>query len=468
MKTHSMKQSLQKIKPNKLNLAFIIIIALHIVGSNYIYDSYSLDRISITIYLIFSVTMAIVFRASQFKQFNILLSFLFLLFMFAFLESFLSIHIDTAFEKLQQQYISATFLLYMFYYFTQRDTAYSLKNFLNLSLALTYIIFIAVLIDYSINLNTHNDYSITTSILKYFKNIRVLNHLQTIMIPTLILYMHIEKRRFANMAITAAIAINVLAVIYTGARGTAYAVEFALLLLLISSFKNTQLRINIYKAHAIFLATILIYILISSSAAGANSLHITDISSNGRLHIYTTTLPYLFDTNCFFNAIGFSSQDLAVTHFLHPHNILLYVFLGTGTAGMLLFIVYLLFVGRKILVQYLHQDEVTDRYLLTVLIAALTHSFVSGLYITPLTALLFIYFILIFTRRYDVSLFKVENIDRPIQILNILLAIIVVATNLFLLKENMDLKTHYEYKKHSEEKKVYHPGILLFSEKIYY
>ena len=65
------------------------------------------------------------------------------------------------------------------------------------------------------------------------------------------------------------------------------------------------------------------------------------------------------------------------------------------------------------------------------------------------------------------SLFKAESIGRPVQILNILLAVAVVVVNLFLLKENMDLKTRYEYEKHSVEKKVYHLGILLFSEKIY-
>lgn len=405
-----MKQFLQKIKPNKLNIVFTAIIAILIAGSNFFYDSYSIDRISITIYLIFSIIIAAIFNTSLFKRFNILFSVLFFIGLYAFCQSFFSPYIDTNFEKLQQHFVALSFMLYILYYFVHKETPYSLKNFLDLALTLTYIIFATLLIDYAINSSTNSDYSFTTSILKYFKNIRVLNHLQTIIIPTLVLYMHIEKRPLLNKVIAAAIAINTIAVIYTGARGTAYAVETTLLLLLVSNFKNIQVRNNIFKTHLLFITAALFYVAVSSSITNANSLHITDISSNGRMHIYTTTLPYLIDKSYILNAIGFSSQDLAVTHFLHPHNILLYIFLGTGTLGLLVFVVYLAIVAKKMLTYYFKSDEVTDRYLLGVFAAAFIHSLVSGLYVTPLTAMLFIYFLLVFTKRYELSIFhQTEN-----------------------------------------------------------
>ncbi|WP_457748566.1 O-antigen ligase family protein [Sulfurimonas sp.] len=303
------------------------------------------------------------------------------------------------------------------------------------------------------------------SILKYFKNIRVLNHLQTIVIPALALYMLIDYDSRKRALITVALVLNFLLLLYTGARGTLYSVEAVFIFVFISNFNNKTSRNTIFITHLLFGTAVITYFLIPSISGGGHSGHISEISSNGRMFIYKTIIPMIFDPSYFIDAVGFSSQDLAVTHFLHPHNIFLYVFLGTGTFGLVSFICFTIYIIYKTLKQYIAKKSIKDRYLYAIFASPLIHSLVSGIYTTPLTSLLYLYFLFIFLKKYTFTASKGKD-NTIIQTINIFAIAIIVLTTGISLKENIFQKKKYQYGK-SEKIRTYHPGIMLYGDKIY-
>jgi O-antigen ligase len=382
------------------------------------------------------------------------------------LQSFFSSYINTNFEVVQQQFISITFLIYIIYYQIHKNSTYSLDDFLNLTLIVSYLIFCILALDYIISAKELHDYTITDAILKYFKNIRVLNHLQTITIPSLALLLLTAKNFKQKSIISIAIFLQFLLLLHTGGRGTIYATESLFIFIFLTNIKSSVSKNTIFLVQAIFIAALLVITILPVVFDNGNSGHVFETSSNGRLDIYKTILPLLLDSKFLFSAIGFSSQDIAVTHFLHPHNILMYIFLGSGTIGMIAFIIFTIYIGLKTLSCYFKKSALEDRYLFAIFGSVFVHSLVSGIYITPLTSLLFIYFLIVFLKRYDIIKRGANKKGNFIVLANSILVITTVGYALLLMKENLDIQKTYQYTQ-SKKERLYHPGIMLYSDKIY-
>jgi len=457
-----MKQSLLKTNHNYLNIAYIAILLLHITLSNYIFDTYTIDRILVMLYMLFSILYLLLFNPKIAFRTNLLKSFLVILFIYTLIQSFTSPYINSSFEIKQQQFISITFLIYIIYYQIHKTDTYSTGDFLHLILVLSYMIFTVIIIDYALSISSTDEYTLTQSIHKYFKNVRVLNHLQTIMIPSLMLYFLDKKNILYESAAIFAILLHFLFVLYTGGRGTLYSVEAVILFVFISNYKNEQSRHIFYMVQSLLIFAVLIYYFIPH---GGSSTHITEVSSSGRMLIYKTVIPYIVDLKYSFTAVGFSSVDIAVTHFLHPHNIFLYIFLGSGTVGLVSFIIFMIYIIIKILKHYFKNNNLTTKYLLMIFFAPLIHSFVSGIYITPLTALLFIYFLIVFLKDYMPNTDKVIH-KKYIAYINMALITIISVCGLISIKDNLLIKSRYQYES-KEKKRLYHPGVMLYSDKIF-
>jgi O-antigen ligase len=415
--------------------------------------------------MILAIGITMIFNIDKTKKENLFFNYLFILFTYGFFQSYFSIYINTSFEINQQQLISLTFLLYIIYYKLHKSEKYSMENFLNLVLLISYIIFTAIIIDYATNYLTMDTYTVKMSILKYFKNVRVLNHIQTIIIPSTVVYLLINKTTTKRFLIVNVLIINFILLLYTGARGTLYSIEVVFIFIFFTNFRNKTSRDIILRTHMYFVIAIIIYVAMQSTFGDGHSAHLSDISSDGRMFIYKTILPTIINQNYFINAIGFSSQDLAITHYLHPHNIFLYTFLGTGTLGLITFIIFSIYIIYESLKQYKNKN-IKDKYLYMIFVAPLIHSLVSGIYITPLTSLLYIYFLFIFLKKYTINVIEFQSNTKFNQIANIFIISVTILLSGLLIKENILQKNIYQYNK-SEKKKLYHPGIMLYSDKIY-
>ena len=462
-----------KTTSNHLGILLIVLFSIHSVVSNYIFNVYSLDRVLITSSVLVLFLYTLIFKYQLLKT-QLWFTNTFVLFsLFAFLQYSFSSHINTYFEVEQQIFISVSYLSFTLLFLIYKNTDLSISSYLETILYLNIIIISAMVITYFIHFYD-KEYSLLNAIHTYFENIRIFNHLQTIFISSLFISLSISKTKALKILTIILLSANFNLLLYTGGRGTIYAIVIAIIFLYFTSRKKIDLKNDILLFVGLFAINTVFFYTFNYLSLGSTSSHITNITLSGRALIYSTLIPLIVDPSYFLSAIGFSSQDIGVTHFLHPHNLFLYVFMGTGTIGLIVFFCLTLFYGIKTYKQYAKATDKTDKYLLVILISVLAHSFVSGVYITPLTNILILFYLLLLYTRYfkDKSL-KSTN-KKSITFSNTILLISVSITLAMSMKNNIYLLQHYDYvykktKEQSDDKvyKIYHPGVMLYSDNIF-
>ena len=439
---------------HSLSWALLSIFSIHFLVAYYIYDIYSLDRVFVTLFLSLFVLKE-VFSSKE----NLYVSWhfyglLFLLF-YGALQTLTSPYITTEFEVLQQLYIACFYILFIFALLLLQRVNYKLREYLLMVTTLSAMSILFMLIMFL--LKSSNIYDI---VIVNFGNIRIFNHLQTIIIPSLGLGLFLARDEKYRTLFTLLLILNFMLLLLTGARGSFYAILLAYTFLFVSSFSSKKIRRHILLMGSIFFLSVGLYMFLHYTYAEVgNFAHITTTVSAERLRIYKFLLHYVIDTDYFWSAIGFSSQDVALYNLLHPHNLFFYIFLGMGGFGLLLFTVLSFLFFKDILLKYLHTKQLYKRYLLIIFLALFIHSLVSGVYITPLTSLLFLFFIVVFLEAYKdekrVGTLKSWTLRLP-------LVVLVVATTV-LTYENYVLKKRYEKREVLKNVRHFSPGIMLYN-----
>ncbi len=448
-------------KYNYLLYLFALIFSLHLLFSLFISDTYSVDRILITTSLFFILIGMLIFNNHLLQNNYLLSNPIFLLMVFTLVQSLYSLYIDNNFEVKQQQFITISYLVMLIVILTNYTSTISTHLKLVFYVSCVSVVFIL----YRSYILQDTILDVITSI---FNNIRVFNHIQTITIPSLALLFALVKNNVFKVTIVALLFFNFYFLFETGARGSLVAILTSFILLFLTSYNIKRIRNNLYVVAATFIISLVFYsaasfLLLSSG----HSQHLIEMSSAGRMMIYLKVAPEILNSSYIIDAIGFSSIDIAVTHFLHPHNLFLYVFLGSGTLGLIVFIIILSLFSWKLLRSYLGSSSIVNRYFIATFFAVFLHSMVSGIYITPLASLLIITLLSHLNGAFFNRDIGIRN-KKLVLVSNMIVVLSIAVLSMYLLKENLDLKAKYAYNLNDEkEGQNYHPGILLSTDKIY-
>lgn len=429
-------------------------------------SSYNVSRIIVNLSLYTIILYYLIFKHNLLQ--NIFYSNKWLvIFTIPILEAFFSQYINSSFEQHQQIFISTTyfFTILVVLIIYEQNKYLSMLRFLYLIILLNIIIFSFILSHYLFI----NSFNLSMSIWLFFENVRFLNHLQTLFIPLLLFGTSLSKLKSIRILSVFFLIVNFLFLYYTGARGSFISIVSASLFIY---FTASSFRPNINKLFFIAIASFIIYfifILIFSFEVNGSEKHLLSVASTGRLDIYNKIIPYIFNFDHLIYAIGFSSQDIAIYGFMHPHNLYLYIFLGFGTVGLVLVLLLTFYYIILLLKQYLSSQNTQKIYLIFTLIAVWVHSLVSGLYISPLTSLLLIYLFALISSKY----FKHEKKDHhSIKKYGIVISgflIVLVCLNIASMFNTIeDLKRYSFTKEEILDKnfyKQYRPGIMLFNNK---
>lgn len=452
-------------KLNNLTLYFSALLLIHIFMSTIIFDSYSIDRLILSVSLSLFVFYKILFKTSSLKNINIIKNPFVIFFIYLMFQTYFSTYINTPFEQTQQLFVSSTYLLATLISLLFLYSRYKIKDFLNLSFIASSIISLSLILYYFFN-SLNGTCTLNDLILIFFKNIRVLNHLQTFIIPALGLLLYLSKDKVMRTLTLLILIFNVLLLIHTGARGSIYAIEFMYLILLISNLNNKHLLKHILTLQIIYIFTAAVYFLsVYYAMDNGNALHITELGANGRKEIYITVLPLLAEPKYIFEAIGFLSTDSALYGYFHPHNIFLFIYLGAGMVGLIIFTILSIYYGLKIINKYF-TFHTYKRYYIAILIAVATHSMVSGLYVTPLTLILFMLYMAPLLK----MCFKEDTATGKsnFKFINIFLLLITSSILLISTQKALEYKTRYNYQKDYNGTKKYNLGFMLYSKLIFH
>jgi hypothetical protein len=285
--------------------------------------------------------------------------------------------------------------------------------------------------------------------------------------------MLISKSNKLKFLLSLLIILNFYFVFLTGARGTLYSLSISSLIIFLSSNKNIKIKL-LYFYTLIVISFIIYQIGLSITNFNEHSSHFKEIASSGRLHIYQTILPNIFKIKYFFNSVGFSSTDIFLVGFLHPHNLFLYIFLGSGTFGLMIFIYLIIKVFLKIYTGYISKSSsLYIKFITFTFMSVFIHSLVSGVYITPLTAIYLLYFFIVLFKSYSVRIYKVNDITTVYGInfnystiksfISGLMIILIAIWYIYLIKVNLDFVIEYSNTKYSKNI----PGVFLFNENVY-
>jgi len=383
-----------------------------------------------------------------------------LFFIYTGLQTYFSIFINTEFEIYQQLYISASFLLFISFFLYLREEEYSLSSYLYFILIISSIYSIFILFRF-----IEAELSFHDSIVYYFKNIRFLNHLQTLIIPSLGLALLVSKTELQRIILNISLIVNFMLLFETGARGTFYALILSYLYLYLRDKNSKHIRSNLLQILFLFISSLILYILVYYLFGDNNRFnHLLNLSSSGRVEIYKTLLPLIFDKEYFFSAIGFTSQDIALYGFLHPHNLFIYIFLGAGSLGLLLFIIMIFKTFFNMYNECRTSSSFVKHYIFTILLALFIHSQVSGIYITPLTSIVILYFFFILYKYYKKDNFKETTSINQRTISVYLIGLITLV--LFLTYQNYMLNKSF-VSSELNKGQYYVPGIMLYDVKIF-
>jgi len=442
-----------------LLLGSVLVFIVSFIFSNFIYDSYSVARVSVTI--LFSLLLTIKVISKPLVFLNMYKNIFFLLLLYALFESIFSSYISTPFEHLQQEYIAISYILFITTFYALKGDKYTLRSYLLFISLVSILYFLFILFTF-----LYDAFSIKDSVIYYFKNIRFLNHLQTLIIPSLGLALFLSKKESYKAFFTLLLILNFLLLIETGGRGSFYSLLIVYFLFFLTNLQTPRVKNNILLVGSIFVISLFLYISIHFLFIDKDIVnHILDASSSGRINIYKTLTPLVFQGDFFFSAIGFSSQDIATYGYLHPHNLFLYVFLGIGSFGLVLFISGLLYYASLIVSEYLKSQNSIKKYLFIILMALFIHSLVSGVYITPLISVVFLYFMILFRKYYLLDKYVVQSSN--LKYFNTFFVILLLFSSLFLGAKNYMLKKEYDYPTTYKEFKLYNTGIMQYSTRIF-
>jgi O-antigen ligase len=420
-----------------------------------------MDRILVTLFL----SSYIIFEATNnhktFQDTKIVSNFVVIFSVYLLSQVLFSEFIDDSFERTQQIFISLSLALMAVVYEIEITKGRFTTTFIYLTTAAITITLISI---YTTGLLSEK--TLMESVIHYFKNIRVFNHLQTISFLTLGLLLLLTRGRKNKILVVILLLLNALLLFYLGARGSTVSILVALSFLYATNINSKRVKKNIFTIGAVLVigyGLVLLYSLFFQTAGISQHMIKHNIDS-GRLPIYYTILPFFADLQHVLQAVGFSTTDIAATQFLHPHNIFLYVFLGGGLFGLTIFIIRIVQYVYKLSKRYQTTNKLTEKYLISILLAIFTHSLVSGIYITPLASTLILgVFIALGQHRRKESL---ESNGTLPNILNILLSVSIVATALYFLKVTMEQKKEFTYEE-SNTTKTFRPGIMLYGDKIF-
>ena len=451
--------------------SFLFIFAVHILFSINVGSSYTLTRIIVILML----TFLILYYLEEFNKSQNLLQyqFIYFFFLYLFIQSYFSTYINTKFEYFQHQLI--VFYLFLFTH-TQLilhniNVRFSIKKFLLIT-TYTFLVLLVFILIYSLIKRI----SPTNSIEILFDNRRFFNHIQTIMTPILLYMLFTLKSRFLKTIFAFIFFFNIFLIFNTGARGTLYSLILASFIIYVTSIQNKKVKHMIIVLHILFIASFIFqqYIDSLNLFENSHSEHFKSVNSSGRFYIYSTLSNYIFDKNYIFTSIGFASQDVAQTGFLHPHNLILYIFLGSGTFGLVvflyIFINYLYLCSKKNLSLRHNQNSLYKIFYFTFL-AVFFHSLLSGIYITPLVSIFIFYFLIMYHQiNFVQKKFISTDIYPKTTLLNLYLnkatkviLFLIVLYSFYLIKQNLDLFIFYNGLEHHTNI----PGIFMFNERIY-
>ena len=438
----------------------IFIFSIHFIATGFINDNYSFTRIIITVSFSLYLLITLFYRDKRIKKKGTFNNLYILFFMYTGLQTYFSLFINTEFEIYQQLYISASFILFISFFLYLRDEEYSLSSYLSFILIISSIYSIFIVFRFVLA-----ELSLYDSIIYYFRNIRFLNHLQTLIIPSLGLALLVSRTELQRIILNISLIVNFMLLFETGARGTFYALSFSYLYLYLRSKNSKHIRNNLLQILFLFISSLVLYIAVYYIFGDANKTnHLLNLSSSGRVEIYKTLLPLIFDKEYFFSAIGFSSQDIALYGFLHPHNIFIYIFLGAGSFGLLLFIVIISKTFFHIYNECSTSNSLIKHYIFTIFLALFIHAQVSGIYISPLTSIVILYFFFILYKYYKkANLKKITSINQRNTIVYLIGLITLV---LFLTYQNYMLKKSFVSSELNKGQN-YVPGIMLYNIKIF-
>ncbi len=457
----------------KLSLLAFLLLLSHISFSIFVSSSYTLSRILTSLCL--SIAIVIISLNKPFiLTFIIKKYFLFYIFCLLLIyQSFNSLYINSSFEIQQQLYISLTILLYMtvILYTINQYHSIKIKTFIRMIILSSIFIYISIFTIYTLN----SDYTLVKSIETLFDNRRFFNHLQTLFIPIIFYSMLISKSYKIRILLCLLIILNFYFIFLTGARGTLYSLLISSLIIFFSSNKSIKIKL-LYFYYFIVISFIVYQVgLYINDDFTEHSSHFNDIASSGRLYIFTTIIPNIFDFKYFFNAIGFATTDVAVVGFLHPHNLFLYIFLGSGTLGLIIFLYLISKVFFKIYITYIStSSSLYTKFITLTFISVFIHSLVSGVYITPLMSIYLLYFFIVMFRSSSVKINKLDDVSTNAYGTNLnystiksfisgLVFIFIALWYVYLVKVNLDFVIEYNGTMYSKNI----PGIFLFNENVY-
>jgi len=443
---------------NPFFLGSTLVFIFYFIVSSFVYDSYSIGRVmvitllgSLLVYELF-YSKTIIYTTALYKN-----SFI-ILFLYAAVQGFISSYINSEFELLQQIFVSNYFLLVVSFFLLYKDKKYTLNSYLLFIIIIISIVFLFIIFSLILS-NT----SVLDTLNHYFKNFRLFNHLQTVVIPSLGLALLVVRSEMKKVFILVLLIINFLFLFETGARGSSYAIFISYSLLLVSNLKSKRVIQNIGTMGSVFFISLLLYFTLSWLYSGTSqSIHLYATHSSGRADIYNAILPYLFNIDHLIYALGFSTLSIDSYHFLSPHNIFLYSFLGMGSLGFVFFIVLLIYQIIQLLSSYFRSKSLIKRYLLVILFSILIHACVSGIYLSPLTILLLIYFFLILSKYYTKKSFTEYK-----SYVNCFFVIGLVLSIFFLSIKNYNLREQYAYSKDDKGIHFFTPGIMYYTTKIF-
>lgn len=440
-----------------LFILVLIVFSVHMIVATFSHISYITSRLTIVMLLSLYIITSLYSTSKQIYLYKYSLYGFLFLFVF-FLQALLSPYIiNTTFtfsyQLAMSMYIFLFFLVILIEYdFHEYRKNHLILRLLNIILLLNIIIgsiFFLYFINGNFDINIIN---------KYFANIRFFNHITTIGLPILFLGYFVVKKIRLKVLYGVLIIQNIYFLLYTGARGSSIALFCSYIIILILSKNRFRKRILYIPILFTFTSLILFYIS-SFNGTASHMTHLLSMSSAGRKEIYEHILPYLFDYKYIFYALGFFSEPIIECgNVLHPHNLLLFIFLGGGSFVLLIFVYVLVKMFLYIIPLINKEKKISPYFLYWSFISFFIHSMVSGLYIVPLTNILFLILLIAILKYF----FQVKH--KPIFIINKHIIVVVVMICCFYIISLLGELNKPILANNSNQKKmsrIYSPGFFL-------
>lgn len=440
------------LQQNKItnNLIYAIVSLLSasiLVSTIFHFNSYNIIRIAINIIIICFIIYSMLINKKRYYTINNNIIALLIILITTLLQTYnpLTNISDSIYNTLQQIFISTSFILYLIFFILVKDILKNKAKAFYISMLLSSLI-----IEVSILIVTYFN-NFNHAIILLFYNIRILNQIQVIIIPSLyILFLYTKNKLFKLLTMNSII-FNLIILINTGARGTTISLIAIFLFYIFKTRKqDISKKLSILITSTI-LTSISIYLLLYhyNFFSHSDTTHFKMLfNTDGRMAIFKTEMLIFAHIKYYISAIGFTPHNTFNIGHFHPHNIFLYMLNGGGIIAAVLFFFitakYFLHISSK---QHLH---------IVIPIAYLLYSLVTGTVINPLLTLFILFYLVTFPLKIQDS--KTLKIDT--YYLKIFMLFIVVL-NIYSLYGNLDYIHIYD-KKHTHNKQsIYGEGFFI-------